>query len=540
MRTRLTAVIAIPVALAIAIAGCSSGTKTSPEQTSSSSGGNTSSAAPGGTESSAPPAGTESSAPPAGGDVVQGASVTLTINGEPTTMDPQARDDGNNRDVADNIYEKLLRRSPDGSKLEPWLATELPTQVNPTTWEFKLRQGVKFTDGEPFNAESAVWSIKRMIDPKFNSELISSISTIVDAKAKDEYTLDVITKEPDPILPSRMYFIGMMAPKAEKPDLNPVGTGAYMLDSWTHGTNVTLKVNPDYWGDKPSITSVKFTFPQESGTRLAQLLSGQTDLVTNLLPNDAKAVPQLLTAPGTNHAIVILNNEAGVTANVDVRKALNYGVNTAEMAKTVFGGYATPDPCQVMDKSWFGFNPDLQPIPFDQAKAKELVEKAGAKGKTINMVADASGRWLADRDFAQAVAQAWREIGLTVNVEMLQFGQYLDKLFNQPERPDAIILYTDNSLFDADRTVTTYYAHGGSGASNNNQEVVKLANEARQNLDQDARLKQYQQIMQIGCDQAMFYFGPQVQDLYGASKRVTWTPRADSQIYVADMSVKTN
>ena len=193
-------------------------------------------------------------------------------------------------------------------------------------------------------------------------------------------------------------------------------------------------------------------------------MSGNTDLVTNLQANDAKSVPQLLVAPGDNHSLVILNAEAGVTADVRVRQALNYAVNTPLLAKSIYDGYATPDNCQIMSESWFGYNPDLKPYGYDPNKAKELIQEAGAAGKTINMVADASGRWPVDRDFAQAVAQAWRDVGLNVNVQLLQFNQYLDKLFNQPARPDAIILYHDNSLFDADRTVSTYYEHGGSGA----------------------------------------------------------------------------
>jgi peptide/nickel transport system substrate-binding protein len=405
------------------------------------------------------------------GKVTQGASVTLTINGEPTTLDPQARDDGNLRDVDDNIYETLLTRSADGTKLEPLLASAMPNRINPTTWEFQLRQNVKFTDGEPFDAASAAYSINRIIAPKFNSELLGSISTITSAKAAGQYTLDVTTKAPDPILPSRMYFISMMAPNATDPAKTPVGTGPYVLKSWANGDHITLTANPDYWGTKPSITTATFNYPQESGTRLAQLLSGKTDLVTNLLPTDAKAAPQLLVAPGDNHATLILNAESGVTADVRVRQALNYAVNTPELAKSLFDGHATADSCQVMDKSWFGYNPDLKPFEYNQDKAKQLLQEAGAVGKTINIVGDASGRWLADRDFVQAIAQAWRSVGLKVNVQLLQFNQYLDKLFNQPARPDAVMVYTDNSLFDADRTISTYYQHGGSGASNSELSV---------------------------------------------------------------------
>lgn len=471
------------------------------------------------------------------GKIVQGASVTLTINGEPTTLDPQARDDGNLRDVANNVYDRLLDRTPDGTKLTPELATELPKQINPTTWEFTLRTGVKFTDGEPFDATSAAYSINRIIDPKFNSELLSSVSTIVSAKAVSPNTLDVVTKSPDPILPSRMDFIAMMAPNAKNPAQEPVGTGPYELQAWAHGDHITLKANPGYWGGKPSITSVTFNYPEESGTRLAQLLSKRTDLVTNLQPNDAKSAPRLLVAPGDNHSLLILNAESGVTADLRVRQALNYAVNTPLLAKSIYDGYAKPDACQIMSSSWLGYNPTLKPYAYDLNKAKQLISDAGASGKTITLVADASGRWLADRDFAQAVAQAWRDAGLQVNLQLLQFNQYLDKLFNQPARPDSIILYHDNSLFDADRTVSTYYEHGGSGASNTNAEITQLANAARSELDANKRVDDYKQIMSIGCDQALFYFGLHVQDLYGASKRLIWTPRDDSEIHVKDMSV---
>jgi peptide/nickel transport system substrate-binding protein len=505
MRKRITVTLGLPIVVAIGLSACSS--SKGADQSSNN------------------------------GKATQGASVTLTINGEPTTLDPQARDDGNLRDVDDNIYETLLTRSPDGTKLEPLLASAMPNRIDPTTWQFQLRQDVKFTDGEPFDAASAAYSINRIIAPKFNSELLGSISTITGAKAAGQYTLDVTTKAPDPILPSRMYFISMMAPNAKDPAKTPVGTGPYVLKTWANGDHITLTANPDYWGSKPSITTATFNYPQESGTRLAQLLSGKTDLVTNLLPTDAKSAPQLLVAPGDNHATLILNAESGVTADVRVRQALNYAVNTPELATSLFDGHATPDACQVMDKSWFGYNPDLKPFEYNKDKAKELLQQAGAVGKTINIVGDASGRWLADRDFVQAIAQAWRSVGVIVNVQLLQFNQYLDKLFNQPARPDAVMVYTDNSLFDADRTISTYYEHGGSGASNNDSQISQLADTARSDLDTTSRLQDYNKILQAGCDQALFYFGLHVEDLYGASKRLHWTPRADSQIYLNQMSV---
>jgi len=524
---RAAAILVAPVVLVASACGSSGGAKPASPTGSSAGGGGESSSA-GQTAAASQP-----------GPAAQGASVTLTINGEPTTLDPQARDDGNLRDVTWNIFDRLMVRDAT-EQLQPSLAAAAPTQVNPTTWEFKLRTGISFTDGEKFDATSAAFSINRIIDPKFNSELASSVSTITSAKAVDDSTLDVITKGPDPILPSRMTFIAMMAPNAvQSGDVaqKPVGTGPYLLDSWSHGDHITLKANPNYWGNKPSVAQVTFNYPEESGTRLAQLLAGKTDLVTNLQPTDAKSAPQLLAGSGDNHTLVIFNAESGITADPRVRQALNYAVDNKALASKLFDGYATVDSCQIMSPSWFGYNPNLQPYTYDPAKAKQLIKDAGAQGKTLDFVADASGRWLADRDLAQALAQYWREAGLKVNVELLQFSQYLDKLFNQPARPDAVILYHDNSLFDADRTVTTYYEKGGSGASNTDPQIIQLADAARTEMNQQTRLADYQQIMKMGCDNALFYFGLHVQDLYGAAKRLQWKPREDGEILVSDMSV---
>lgn len=510
MRKRTRIVLGLSVVLAVGLSACSSAHGT----------GN------GGTNAT-----TGNSAP-----AVQGASVTITINGEPTTMDPQAREDGNLVDVTDNIFQTLVIRSVDGSKLEPSLATSWKS-INPTTWQFQLRQGVKFSDGEPFDAASAVYSIDRIINPKFNSDYLSNVASIASAKAAGQHTLDVVTKTPDPILPSRMYLIAMMAPNAKNPAQNPIGTGPYLLKDWQHGDHITLAANPNYWGKKPSITTVTFNYPQESGTRLAQLLSGKTDLVTNLLPTDAKQVPQLLTNPGQNQSMFILNARSGTTANVKVRQAMNYAVDSTQLAKSLFEGYASPESCQIMNKSWTGYNTSLKPYPYDLNKAKQLIKEAGATGKTVTMVADASGRWLEDRDLAQAVAQAWRSIGLKVNVQLMQFNDYLDQLFHQPSRAGAIILYTNNVLFDADETVTAYYADGGNGVSNSNPQIVAWAKAARSELDTAKRQALYDDITKTACDQAYFWFGLQVEDLYGASKRLHWTPRSDEYMYVADMSV---
>ena len=147
------------------------------------------------TAAPAPPTAAPTATPaPAG----PSGKVVIAIGGDPSTLDPQYADDGNERAVNDNIYEMLLFRDPKTMEIGPGLA-ESWKQVDPTTWEFKLRQGVKFHNGEPFNAEAVVFSVKRIIDPAFKSEQLSFVATLTDARAVDEYTVQLMTSGPDPI-----------------------------------------------------------------------------------------------------------------------------------------------------------------------------------------------------------------------------------------------------------------------------------------------------------------------------------------------------
>lgn len=227
-------------------------------------------------------------------------SIAIAIGSEPSTLDPQLRDDGGERQVNDNIYEALMARTASG-ELVPWLAAEAPTLIDATTWEFKLRSGVTFHNGEPFNADAVVASVARIIDPANNSEQMGYFGTIVGATKVDDLTVRISTSGPDPILPSRMYWMKMVAPgHAASPAISdaPVGTGPYKFDAWNRGTDLRLVRNESYWGSEPQIDDVTFRFIPESGTRLSGLVAGEFDVITNLLPEFTTAVPKFAAVPG--------------------------------------------------------------------------------------------------------------------------------------------------------------------------------------------------------------------------------------------------
>ena len=470
-----------------------------------------------------------------GGD---GQAITIALGSEPTTLDPQLREDGGERAVNDNIYETLMARTPEG-ELVPGLAAEEPTQVDDTTWQFKLREGVTFHNGEPFNADSVVHSIERIIDPEFASEQISFVETIAGAEAVDEYTVNVMTTEPDPLLPTRLYWTKMVPMEASGEAGfadQPVGTGPYQLVEWVKGDHVTIERNPDYWGENPSnIDTVNYRFISEPNTRLSALLAGEISLMTNLLPEDVERAPKYAAVQGVENPTIILNAMEGVTSDPRVREAMNLAVDKEAIAQDLFGGFADVANCQIMSEQIFGHNPDLEPYPYDPERARELIAEAGAEGAEVEVVGTA-GRWLKDREVVETVAAYLAEVGLTATPAIFEFDEYLNRLFGEI-RPQAVYVTSSNELLDADKQLSAYYAIGGTGTSNADEELTSWIEQARSEIDADTRLELYAQATERACEEAYFIFLVHIQDIYGMSEDLVWEPRVDGKMLVHEMSV---
>ncbi len=465
--------------------------------------------------------------------------VTIALGSEPTTLDPQIREDGGERAVNDNIYETLMARTPKG-ELVPGLAEGTPQLVDPQTWEVKLRSGIKFHNGEPFNADSVVFSIKRIIDPKFNSEQISFFETIKDANKVNDLTVRIITNGPDPILLSRLYWMKMV-PSGHTNDPKfaetPVGTGPYKFVQWKRGPYIALERNEDYWGEKPPIDKVNYRFVEEPGTRLAGIMAGEFDIITNLLPEFTKQVPQAIHILGLEHPIVILNADGGPTKDVRVRKALNYAVDKAALAEGLFEGYAQIAQGQLLSPSFFGFNKDLGPYPYDPKKAKALLKEAGAEGATVELIGTA-GRWLKDREVVEAVAAYWEAVGIKAKVRIFEFNEYLNRLFDRKTRGDAIFVVSSNELLDADKSFSAYYRAGGIGSSNSDKELAALIDNARTETDFNKRASMYHKAVTHTYDNAYFVWLLNIEDIYGVSDSVNWSGRVDAKILISEMKMK--
>ena len=217
--------------------------------------------------------------------------VTVVLSEEPEGLDGcNSNRSTVGRVAKQNIVETLTEIDPKDGSITPRLATSW-SKVNDTTWQFKLRQGVKFHDGAAFNAANAAKAISRTMDSKLDCETrTKSFGDLkLTSKVIDDYTLEISANKPVPILPTRMGVVSLSSPNTptDKLVLNPIGTGPYAFDKWTPGQEISLKRFDGYWGKKPVVEGAKFIWRSESTVRAAMVKVGEADIAPNIAVQDA-------------------------------------------------------------------------------------------------------------------------------------------------------------------------------------------------------------------------------------------------------------
>lgn len=313
---------------------------------------------------------------------------------DPVSLDPHREFDASSENIAFQLYDGLLRFTEDG-RIEPALA-ESWTRIDDKTLEFKLRPGVLFHNGEPFNAEAVRASLARQLDPKKpapNAALLGKVSAVV----VDELTVRLVTENPDGTLLNKLPIFLKILPKKylreagdEKFAAQPVGTGPFIFEKWVRGDRIELRGNPHYWmKNSPRLDRLIFKFlPVEE--QLKALLDGRVDMITDLSGLDTLKVAS---HPGTRvlkaknfYAVSLLFNTAKAPfSDAKARKAVAHAIDRAALIRYGAKGNAVALKSLTMDGQ-FGHNPEIPGYGFDPAKARELLSQAGlAKGIKIKM-----------------------------------------------------------------------------------------------------------------------------------------------------------
>ena len=468
-------------------------------------------------------------------------SVTLALQGEPTTLDPQYADDGNMHPVTENVFQTLLELNGKTLQVEPCLATAY-TRVDETTWRFTLRQGVTFHNGEALTVDDVVFSVHRILDPEYKSQVVGNVATIVKAVKVDDKTVDIVTDGPDPLLPIRTTLLPIMNRKAveaagDKVVTTPVGTGPFKLKEWNRGVFLTVEAYPGYWGEKPLVTAATYRFIQEDATRLAAVKAGEVDISVNMLPEYTKELPQVKSSDGLEFYFIRLCQFKGVMKDSRIRLAACYAVDKDSLVKDLFQGHATAAKGQLLKPGYVGFNDELSAYPYDPEKAKALLKEAGYNGEKVQLVSE-RGRWLKDTEISEAVADMLRSVGFNVQLTFLSFQEWLATLFDITRAPDMQFSSHSNPMFDADRTFTACLASTGTQSTYQDPELDALITAARTELDPAVRQAMYERIGKAAYDDPAWVSLVNVKDIYGLSTRVVWEPRQDGRIILSEITLK--
>jgi peptide/nickel transport system substrate-binding protein len=479
------------------------------------------------------------------------------------SLDPQFHNETPTNSLNYNIFDGLVNVDKD---LRPYPdLAESWTLLNDVTWQFKLRRSVKFQNGNPFTADDVVWSFNRC-KTSAKSGFKGAVSAIKAMEKVDDYTVNVITNGPFPILLQKLNYFRVMdkeyssALSDEELGLKPVGTGPYKLVKWVRGQSIVLEANPDYFRGKPAIDRVELRPLTNDSTRVAAMLSKEVDVIARVPARDVNRIKadkdlQFFMRPGLR-LIYLQFDQArekspyvtGAAKNpfldVRVRKAFYLGINEDAIVKHIMDGFAKAAG-QYYPKAVTGYDPSVTRPAYDPAKAKALLKEAGYENGFTVVLDSPNDRYINDEKIVQAVASSLAKIGITVKVNAIPKATFFPKA-NDANSSFNLIGWActdgDGSGF-LDANVHTYDPEKGYGRYNggrySNPEVDALIEKSATILDSTEREKLLRKIMHIALiqDQNIVPLHYQV-DLYAAGNNLQMEPRADNYLYFYDMNFK--
>lgn len=425
--------------------------------------------------------------------------------------------------------------------------------IDDTTWEFKLREGVKFHDGSDFNAEVVKANLDRVLDPEVASSRLFLYEMITNVEVVDEYTVHITTEYPFAPLPAHLSHTGggMISLEAIKKDYelmeqgkqpgsyllnNPVGTGYFKFDHWEPGDYVRLVRNDDYWGEPALLDSVTFKVVSESLARLSELETGYAHINTKVDPEHMGRVENhadtyLNRQNSTSMSYVGFNVEKEPFNDVRVRQAISMAINKDEIIAGIYEGTGIPAVGPIAP-GLFGYDPSVTAFEYDLEKAKELLAEAGyADGfKTTIWTNDNQTRI----KVAEYLQQTLKELNIELEIEILEWGAYLDS--TAAGNHDMFILGWVTSTGDADYATYPLFHSSNVGEAGNRSflkdaELDELLDKARQESDINVRLDLYKQVQEKLVDLAPMLYLVYSEYLIGVRNEVHGFWQDTSGIY---------
>ena len=447
------------------------------------------------------------------------------------------------------LYDSLVWLNNDGD-IEPALAERWDISDDGREYTFYLREGVTFHNGEPFNADAVVFSWERAKDAGFEySDQLLEADSVVKV---DDYTVKITTPEPNALFFNTLHDIWAMVPPGyfaevgqEGFDAHPIGTGPYKFVEWVKGDHITFEANLDYWRGAPKIQTVIFRPIPESATRVAAIQTGEVDIVTRLSAEEAQSLMgapnvTIIKYPVTRIYYVAFNNlTTGVgqpTEDPLVRQAMNYAVDVDAIVDALFDGFAKPATGYVATGE-LGYGA-VEGFTYDPAKAVDLLTEAGyPDGFEMDMACPA-GAYSHFEEVCEAIVGYLGEVGIEVNLELMESGQYWDLEANKELPP----LFGDSwsaQAGEAFRRMTgALMGNDAAYSSWYDEKIVDMLNEIKATVDREARTKLYEDLQVYMFENPPFIYLYEPVAFEAVNTRVQqYIPRSSETYYLYETFV---
>ena len=469
-----------------------------------------------------------------GGEPVEGDWLIYHLGAEPGTLNPIVATDAYEGVInSGNIYETLIERDNETLELKPLLAESWEISEDKLTFTFKIRQGVKWHDGTPFTSADVVFSYKTIMDPKVDApQLRSYYQEIRDVEAIDDYTVKFTYARP--------YFLALefcggmpIVPKHvfEKGDFNtnpagrkPVGTGPFKFVKWTTGREVVLEKNPDYWGEKPHLNRIVFRIITDSSVAL-QVLKRQELDVASLSPiqwekqtnsPDFEKHFDKFSYFTPNYSYIGWNSKRPFFADKRVRTALTHLVNRELiLEKVMYGlGAIVTNPFYINSPE---YDKSIEPIPYDPAAARKLLEEAGWVDHDNDGIRDKDGVKFSfeflipgGSETGEKIATILKEeldgIGINMTIRKTEWAVFTTRL-NERNFDAVTLAWSMGIESDPYQIWSSTQAEAGSNFIGfKNAEVDRLIETARKEFDKDKRIALYRQFSEIIHEEQPYTF----------------------------------
>ncbi len=438
--------------------------------------------------------------------------------------------------VIHSVYDALVQYGPDGA-IEPLLA-ESVTWLDPLTYEARLRRGVVFHNGEPFDARSVVVSVAHLVAP--GSQVADNFRVIQDVEEVDPHTVRFKLSQPAPWLPAQMAAWLAMLPPGYTGDpssdftAKPIGTGPYRFAGWERGSRIELELNGSFFGGsskgRPFARTVTYRFVPEGSTRVADLLAGNAGLARSVPVDQVEAVrsagAEVRAEPISGSAWIRIPTDVAPFSDARVRQALNHAVDVDAIIEALLGGNGQRL-ASFFVPNGLGYDPDLAPYSYDPDRARALLAESGyANGFATTLAYTSDER----QEVVAAVAGQLAEVGVRAELQAVEKATF-NQTWTDPQAA-PLRFVTWRPLFDPYTLLSLLISNRGVLSRHDNPDAQPLIDAGASEPDDARRAQVYQDLGRVLRDEPAAIYLYNLTALYGVVDEMTtiWSPRPDDYI----------